>query len=258
MQQAVVVIGQGEMGGVFSRAFLRCGYPVVPVTRQSHLPEIEQQWPHPALVVVAVNEKGFVEAMQSIPQSWRNKLLLIQNELLPKDWLAFDSTLRPTVISVWFEKKPGQDVKVIIPSPVHGDNASVLADALASIKIPCRILTNEEQLLYQLVLKNVYILTSNIAGLKYGGTVGELWSKHADFTRRLCDEVVDIQNRLADSHFSSAQLLTDMLAAFDGDSDHRCQGRSAAQRLSTALIYADQFAIAAPTLREVERLSREE
>jgi len=36
------------------------------------------------------------------------------------------------------------------------------------------------ELLYELVRKNLYILTINIAGLKTGGTVGELWGKHRE------------------------------------------------------------------------------
>ena len=33
MKSPVVLIGIGEMGGVFARGFLRAGYPVYPATR---------------------------------------------------------------------------------------------------------------------------------------------------------------------------------------------------------------------------------
>ena len=39
MKSPVVLIGIGEMGGVFARGFLRAGYPVYPVTRQTDLAE---------------------------------------------------------------------------------------------------------------------------------------------------------------------------------------------------------------------------
>ena len=33
MKQSVVVIGMGEMGGVFARGFLKSGHPVIPINR---------------------------------------------------------------------------------------------------------------------------------------------------------------------------------------------------------------------------------
>lgn len=255
MQQSVVVIGQGEMGGVFSRAFLRAGFAVIPVTRHTDIEAVQQQWIRPALVIVAVNETAFADVMSRLSAAWRTSLLLIQNELLPKDWQVYrehwGTDWQPNVISVWFEKKPGQDVKVIIPSPIFGPQAPLIADALAAIEIPSKVLTSPQQLLYQLVLKNVYILTSNIAGLKYGGTVGELWQNHAEFARRLCHEVIDIQAQLCDDEFDKDRLIEDMLLAFEGDPAHRCMGRSAPARLQSAMRQADRFGLAAPCLREI-------
>ncbi len=34
MNQAVIIVGVGELGSVFARGFLRLGYPVYPVTRK--------------------------------------------------------------------------------------------------------------------------------------------------------------------------------------------------------------------------------
>jgi hypothetical protein len=36
-----------------------------------------------------------------IPSVWRDRLVLLQNELLPRDWQA-QRIPNPTVISVWF------------------------------------------------------------------------------------------------------------------------------------------------------------
>ena len=33
MKRAIVIVGLGELGGVFARGFLRTGYPVYPLTR---------------------------------------------------------------------------------------------------------------------------------------------------------------------------------------------------------------------------------
>lgn len=249
MQHSVIVIGQGEMGGVFSRAYLRAGYIVIPATRNSDLAKLQKQHPQPDLVVVAVNENAFPEVLPALNDSWRQCLVLLQNELLPQNWQQFE--IDPTVISVWFEKKPGKDVKVIIPSPVYGKHAHQVADALAHLNIPCAILSDREQLLYQLVLKNVYILTSNIAGLKHGGSVGELWEKHPDFTRQLCFEIIEIQAGLADTELDKEALLADMLHAFAGDPEHQCMGRSAPARLASALAHAERLSIEAKTLQQV-------
>jgi len=251
MQQSVAVIGQGEMGGVFSRAFLRAGYAVTPVTRDQDITNIQQQWPQVALVVVAVSEKALAEVLPRLSPAWRDGAVLIQNELLPQDWLSYGEDYQPTVISVWFEKKPGQDVKVIIPSPVYGKHSQALAAALETLQIPCTILATPEQLLYQLVLKNLYILTSNIAGLKYGGNVGDLWLQQPAFTRRLAKEVIEIQSRLTGASFDKNRLIEDMLVAFDGDPAHKCMGRSAPARLQSALQHGKRFSLELPTLQEI-------
>ncbi len=170
MKAPVVVIGIGEIGAVLARALLRDGHPVFPVTRAIALDDAAQACPAPLMVVCAVAEPDLQPLLAALPAPWAKRLCLVQNELLPADWAAFPN---PTVISIWFEKKRGQDVKVIIPSPVHGPHARVLAQALEGIGIPARVLASPEALLFELVVKNLYILTSNIAGLLVGGTVGE-------------------------------------------------------------------------------------
>ena len=35
MNEPIVLVGIGEMGGVFARAFLRAGHPVYPVNRST-------------------------------------------------------------------------------------------------------------------------------------------------------------------------------------------------------------------------------
>jgi len=104
MKDVVVLIGVGEMGGVFARGILRSGHPVCPVTRQKPAEAVVKEIPEPEAVVVAVGEKDLQDVLKTIPEEWRDRLVLLQNELLPKDWKQYQ--LSPTVISVWFEKKP--------------------------------------------------------------------------------------------------------------------------------------------------------
>ena len=54
MKQPVVLVGVGEMGGVFARGLLRLGHPVYPVTRSVRMDELAQELPEPAMVLIAV------------------------------------------------------------------------------------------------------------------------------------------------------------------------------------------------------------
>jgi len=250
MKAPVILIGIGEMGSVFARGLLRSGHPVYPVTRHTDLTEVAKQLPSPELVVVAVAENDLHAVLEEIPPAWHQRLCLLQNELLPDDWQQYGFT-RPTVISVWFEKKKGQDVKVLIPSPVLGPAAKLLETSLGSLEIPVRILADDSELLFELVLKNVYIVTTNCAGLLTGGTVNELWGKHRELAEAVAREVIGIQAALTGQEFPAEALIAGMLEAFAGDPGHGCTGRSAPARLARALQQADVAGLAVPRLREI-------
>ena len=248
MKKPVVLIGTGEMGGVFARGFLRLGHPLYPVTRQTSMEEVAAAIPDPDAVIVAVGEKDLPAVLEKLPEVWRNRLVLLQNELLPADFSHLPGV---TVISVWFEKKPGMDYKVIIPSPVYGPRAELVEKALATLDIPVKRLENEEDLLFELVLKNLYILTTNIAGLKAGGTVRELWEEHRKLAEAVADEVIELQEKLTDHRFDHQALIAAMLEAFAGDPQHGCTGRSAPARLERALAHGRKEGIDLPTLAQI-------
>ena len=251
MKKSVVLIGIGEIGGVFARGILKSGYPLIPVTRQMNTDTLSRQIPDPEAVVVAVAEKDLQDVLKSMPKLWQDKLILLQNELLPRDWQLYGIT-SPTVISVWFEKKPGQDVNVLIPSPVFGPKAHLIEAALTSIKISVRVLQSDDELLFELVLKNLYILTVNICGLSMGGgTVFELWNNHQSFALEVSSDVLDIQEFLAGKNFNRKQLIDGMLKAFEGDWQHKCLGRTAQARLVRSVGLADQAGLKVNKLREI-------
>ena len=250
MKAPVILIGIGEMGSVFARGLLRSGHPVYPVTRHDDLTEVAKQLPSPELVVVAVAENDLHAVLEAIPPAWQQRLCLLQNELLPHDWQQY-RLIKPTIISVWFEKKKGQDVKVLIPSPVLGPAAELLKTSLGKLDIPVRILANDSELLFELVLKNVYIVTTNCAGLVTGGTVSELWEDHRELAEAVAHEVIEIQTALTGQDFQAEALIAGMLEAFKGDPDHGCTGRSAPARLARALLQADAAGLAIPRLREI-------
>lgn len=249
MLNPVVVIGIGEIGSVFARGFLKTGHPVIPVNRGADFEQVAAVYPHPELVLLAVGENDLAASLAGLPEIWSSKMVLVQNELLPRDFTHLSS---PTVVSIWFEKKKGQDSKPIMPSPVFGPKSEIIEAALAAVDIPVVELDDAKQLEFELVAKNLYILTTNIAGIRTGGTVASLWQQHEAFARAVAADVIELQEGLTGHTFDRDALLARMLAAFAGDTEHKCMGRSATARLKRALDYADRLQLEVPTLREVD------
>ena len=257
MKQAIVIIGLGEMGSVFARGLLRLGHPMYPITRQTDINKTANSIPEPLCVVVAVAENDLHPVLEQIPQQWQDRVVLLQNELLPRDWLKYSwaKTTPPTVISVWFEKKKGQDAKVLIASPVYGAHAQLISDALATLDIPVTKINSADDMALELVIKNVYILTTNIAGLilEEGATVNTLWQQHQSLARTVANEVIDLQEYLTGQTFDREKLIAGMVNAINGDLDHKCMGRSAPARLQRALQLAEEADLKPEKLIEISK-----
>jgi len=250
VNESVVIIGLGEIGGVFARGFLKLGVPVFPVVRTMNIRAAVESMPNPNLVVLAVGESDLQTSIQNIPTQWQDKVVLLQNELLPRDWV--DSNLvDPTVISIWFEKKKGQDVKVLIPSPVFGKGSDLIKSALSTIDIPVEKKNSASEMEMELILKNTYILTTNIAGLECGGNVEFLWNENNALAMIVANEVIDIQEILVKRKLDRDELMKGFLEAIDGDLAHKCMGRSAPARLKRALEIADEASLAVPKMRQI-------
>jgi len=253
MKKAVIIIGLGEMASVFARGFLRSGHAVYPVLRDMDMQQCANEYPEAELVLVAVGESDLQAVLNQIPDMWKDKLVLLQNELLPHDWQQ-QGLDKASVISVWFEKKKGQDAKVIIPSPIFGEQSKAVHDALASIDIAVKCLASADDLLFELVVKNVYIITTNVAGLKVGGTVGELWQNHQQLAEDVATEVLMIQQAMTGKTFDKATVISAMVNAFNGDLNHKCMGRSAPARLQRALAQAEKFSLDVPVLASIKAM----
>ena len=247
---SVVVVGIGQLGGVFARGFLKTGRPVVPVVRGMAMDDVALQWPAPELVLVAVAERDLSAVLSNVPRAWRDRIGLLQNELLPPDWRDHQ-LMSPTVMSVWFEKRNTFEPRVLRSSPVFGPRASLFADALAAFDIPVEVLVREEALVTELVVKNAYILSKNVAGLDVGGTGRELWSAHAALAEALVDDALALQTALTGRSFDRDEILQGVRIGFDGGPDQKNQGRTAAARLARALALADAHQLAVPTFRRI-------
>jgi len=250
MKKPIIVIGMGELGSVFARGFLKLGYPVQPVNRNQSMQSMADEIPDPTAVLIAVGEADIHKTLEECPSAWADNLILLQNELLKRDWENTQIT-SPTVISVWFEKKKGMDSKVVLPSPVYGQHSKLVFNALSQLDLPCIQLDSEEQLSYELVRKNLYILTTNIAGLVVGGNVESLMKQHKDIMNAVAEEVLDIQDALTDQKNNRSQLMKGLIEAFEGDLEHKCMGRSAPARLKRALEHADMLNISVPYLQKI-------
>jgi len=251
MEQPVVIVGIGELGGVFARGFLRIGHPVYPVTRGMNLTDEARQIPEPTLILIAVAEPDLHPVLEAMPSGWKDRVALLQNELLPRDW-EIHGLSDPTVIVVWFEKKKGMDVKPSIPSPVYGPKAALIESALGVLDIPTRRVDTQEEILYELIHKNLHILTINITGLVTGGTLGDLIEQHQELTREVAGELVEVQDWLTEIQLPKEKLVEKTLKGFASFPDQPSMGRSAPARLDRVIKIADQADLPVPRLRSIQ------
>ncbi len=253
-KKPIVIVGIGQMGGVFARGFLSADYPVYPVTLDMDMKNAAKEIPEPVFVLLAVPENVISSVLQDVPDVWKDKLGLLQNELLPYVWEEQGITY-PTAMSVWFEKKKGQGIKVLLPTPVYGPNADIVKTGLGAIDIPCIILPNTNALLMELVKKCLYVFTINIAGIKVGGTTGKLWAGHRNLVKSIINEVLDILGFLSKETVDRDKLISFMADILPKVPDHNCHGRVAEDRLDRLLVHAKEAEINAAVLKSIKEHS---
>ncbi len=248
----IVVVGMGELGSVFARGFLKLGHPVVPVTRGGRFADALEHAPSPELVLVTVGEDDLAPVLAELPVPWRDRVALVQNELLPEQWLAH-GVVDPTVAIVWFEKKAGREATEVRPTLVTGPHEALLLRALGALHISAKRLAPEE-LSHELVVKNLYILTLNLAGLHTRGKAGELLTQHRPLFDRLVPELIRLERGLlgaAGAEQDEARLTQDLEASILADPEHASAGRSAPRRLERTLAHAHRLGLTLPTLEHL-------
>lgn len=252
----VVVWGIGELGAVFARGLLRSGHGVVPVVRGTDVAALTARIAVPALVLVAVGETELDAVLSAMPHAWKGRVALLQNELRPRDWERHGLT-SPSLAVVWFEKKRGTDVRVLLPTivagrEVDGQGASLLVEALAAIDVPFERVSGDAAAHGALAAKNLYILVTNLAGMVVDGNVGTLLDEHREFALELAGEVLELESALFAPHFfARADALAVLDAAGAADPQHACMGRSAPVRLARCIAHADALGLAVPVMRRI-------
>lgn len=247
-----VVWGVGELGAVFARGLLRAGRSVHPVVRGTDVTALAERVSEPEVVLVAVGESDLDAALAAMPVVWRERVALLQNELRPRDWERH-ALRSPTLAVVWFEKKRGTDVRVLLPTLVAGFAAAPLLDALAALGVPAERV-DEDAAYAALAAKNLYILVTNVAGMIVGGDVGTLLGAHRALAMEVARDVLDLETALfAPRAFDEAAALAVLERAGAADPGHLCTGRSAPVRLARSIAHADALRLEVPALRRIAR-----
>ena len=245
----VVLVGLGQLGSVFAHGLLRRGHTVVPVNRGDDLQAAARRAPDPELVLVTVGEKDLDAVLSALPAPFRGTVGLVQNGLLPPDWEKHG--LRPTVAVVWFEKKKDIPPTPILPTPIAGPKAALLAAALEAVDLPAEVV-EEDALVDALVLKNVYIATFNLAALAPGvdpsATVGELWRDRRPLVEALANDVLALEEARLGRKVDRDAVLGGLRRAVEADPNHRARGRSAPARLARARALAAELGVATPAI----------
>jgi hypothetical protein len=251
MNQPVVIVGPGQIGSILAQGFLQISFPVYPVTRQMAIPAEAAEIPDPLFVLVAVKEEQLHPVLGEIPGPWRDRLALLQNELLPRDWQEHGLP-HPTVLVAWFERRKTGAPDPYYPSPVYGPQAGPLFAALQALNLPAYLLDDPDELLIQLARKNLYILSKNIAGLVEQGTVGEVWAARQGLFREVAEEVFSIQEWLAGARLPHERLMKQLAADIETLPEKPIRGSTAPARLRRAIGYAKRAGLAVPRLHAIQ------
>ncbi|MFZ5564983.1 MAG: hypothetical protein ACOZBW_13120, partial [Thermodesulfobacteriota bacterium] len=205
---------------------------------------------------LAVPENVISLTLEQVPAPWRDRLGLLQNELLPGVWQGAGIG-NPTAMAVWFEKKKGRGVHVFQATKVHGPRAGLVKNALNAVGIDCDVLSDATALNIELIKKNLYVLTINIAGLVTGGTTGDLWKHHREIARAVAADILTVLERAAGQPVDRAALTSFLGDILTRVPDHTCRGRVAEDRLARVLAMARKNGLETPVLLDVShRISR--
>ena len=251
MKQPVAIVGVGEIGTVFGAGFLRLGYPVFPVIVGMNLAEEAERAGPVALALVAVRVEDLPQALGDLPADWRECVGLVQNEMLPVDWEQ-EGIAEPTVSAVWFEKRSGKEPAPYFPSPVFGPRSELMITAWKANGLEAYPLSSADELLYELVRKNLYIISKNIAGLTAPGPVGELWRDHRKLFLQVAEEIFQIQEARAGVRLPRERLFEQFRSDVEALPTKGTAGGSARGRLMRSLEHADAAGLPVPTLRAVQ------
>lgn len=251
-----IVVGMGELGGVFAVALLRRGFTVTPVLRNTPIDVVTDGHLEPELCVITVGEDALPAVLDGGLRKYSDCWVLVQNELRPSEWERRGLAI-PTIAVVWFEKKPGRDARALVSTPVYGAKAPIIVHALSGLGLPAHVEADPERLVFEMALKNLYILSMNFAGLMHDTDVGTLWSKHQALLNQICDEVIELESAQVQRALPISSLKIELERIVTADPRHVALGRSARHRLARALATARRLGLSTPTLDDIAQRAEE-
>lgn len=245
MRPDAVIIGLGQLGRSLAEGLVLTGWTVTGVRRDQTARDLAR----PDLVVVATGEDDLGPALEQLPPDWRSgRVVLLQNELLPDQWLRHGVT-DPTVLVVWFSRKPGELVRELRPSIVAGPHAAAISAALSALGLHA-IEVAPSDVVDALVEKNVYIWAMNLAALLVPEpTTSRVLGEYRDVYDALCRETIRIHEAALGHPVHDAAALCDSVAdILVGEGERRLGGRSAKRRAVRLAALASDLGVDAPTV----------
>lgn len=253
----IIVIGMGELGSLFSNGFLRLGIPIIPILRSDNIKDFETITP--ILVLIAIDIKDLNTVLKEIPKSWWSLIVLMQNELLPGNWNHLNIPF-PSIIVVWLEKK-NQNLNIrsfskeIVYSP-NKELGDLIECCLNKLNIPTLRVATEEEILIEMVQKNLFNLTMNVMGLYLGknSTFNEILDdKNYEIRNLVAKECLSLQqSQLKNIKLSENEMITKMWNFMSFVPEMKCQGRYAKARLDRAILTAKKYNIEVTQLEKIK------
>jgi len=241
-----VIVGLGQLGRTLAEGLVMTGWTVTGVRRG----EDPAALPRPELAVIATGEDDLAPALASMPASWReHRILLLQNELLPYQWETA-SVVAPTVLVVWFSRKPGELIRELRPSIAWGPHTEHARDALGVLGLHTEVVEDERSLLAALVEKNTYIWAMNLAALivEQPTTSRVLGPAGEGVFEALAREAIAVQHAAIGRDVVDADsVVAAVHATLAGEGERRLGGRSARRRAERLVELARRLGVPAPT-----------
>ncbi len=250
----IIVMGLGELGQLYATAALKAGLRVTPLTRSTSREDALANLPPYTPVLVAVGEKDLESAVNSLPATRRDALILLQNELFPSQWERLSK--QPTIMIPWLLKKKGEPLLVARSTPVYGPEAELVETLHQVLGFQAQRLTGEQALRQAVVDKYAFILCVNALGLVRDLTLGEWLASDPAHVAALSREAALLGEKLASTQVDVEQTMREVRAGIEAMGGMRAKGRTAQERVLRALEHAKHWGVAVPALEHAAHVAR--
>ncbi|MCP4502199.1 MAG: hypothetical protein GY822_19755 [Deltaproteobacteria bacterium] len=231
-----IVYGVGQLGQLFAGGALRENRRVVPITRGGDLDEVWDNTSVNTPILVGVGEGELDAVLGTIPAPRREHVLLVQNELFPKQWTEI-GIRSPTIGIIWLSKKKGRPVEIARPSTLFGPHSSFFASLHQALELPFEEV-DEAKMHRLLVAKFAFILGINTLGLVENLPLGDWLRKDEGQVDAVLKDAVTLGEAHLDACIDADLALREAKEAMQALAHYPAKGRTAAQRLQRAIVDA--------------------